>query len=107
VTENEISKHIVERAIEAHRTPGGPGLLESVYEDALAWELRHRGLHVDRRLKVPIVYKGNNPGDALRLDLLVEGRVIIEVKSVTAYRSSERKPPAKRDYPLECVCKPV
>ena len=60
-------------------------MLESVYEDALAWELRHRGLHVDRRLKVPIVYKGNNPGDALRLDLLVEGRVIIEVKSVTAY----------------------
>jgi GxxExxY protein len=46
MTENEISKHIVECAIEVHRTLGGPGLLEDVYEEALTWELQHRGLKV-------------------------------------------------------------
>ena len=53
MTENEISKHIVACAIEVHRTLGGPGLLESVYEEALAWELAQRGLVVDRQLDVP------------------------------------------------------
>ena len=57
MTENEISKHIVECAIEVHRTLGGPGLLEDLYEEALAWELQHRGLKVERQLKVRIQYK--------------------------------------------------
>lgn len=57
MTENEIRKHIVECAIEVHRTLGGPGLLEDVYEEALAWELQQRGLKVERQLKVPIQYK--------------------------------------------------
>ncbi len=48
MTENEISRHIVEAAIEVHRTLGGPGLLESVYEEAMAWELTHRGLLGER-----------------------------------------------------------
>jgi GxxExxY protein len=54
--ENEISRIIVDAAIEVHRTLGGPGLLESVYEEALAWELQERGLQVKRQVEVPIKY---------------------------------------------------
>ena len=60
----------------------GPGLLESVYEEALAFELQQRGLKVERQKPVPISYKGNVLKTELRLDLLVEGRVIVELKSV-------------------------
>jgi len=87
MTENEISKHIVECAIEVHRTLGGPGLLEDVYEEALAWELSQRGLRVQRQLQIPIKYKNNLLASPLRLDVLVEGKVIIEVKAVTIYNS--------------------
>ena len=48
LNENQISRHIVECAIEVHRSLGGPGLLESVYEEALVWELKLRGLSIDR-----------------------------------------------------------
>lgn len=77
MTENEISKHIVECAIEVHRTFGGPGLLESVYEEALGWELGQRGLWVDRQLEVPVKYKGRQLTAPLRLDMLVEKLVIV------------------------------
>jgi GxxExxY protein len=87
MTENEISKHIVECAIEVHRTLGGPGLLEDVYEEALTWELRQRGLKVERQLQVPIKYKTSLLASPLRLDMLVEGKVIVEVKAVTVYNS--------------------
>jgi GxxExxY protein len=87
MTENEISKHIVECAIEVHRTLGGPGLLEDVYEEALTWELRQRGLEVERQLQVPIKYKTSHLASPLRLDMLAEGKVIVEVKAVTAYNS--------------------
>ena len=60
----------------------GPGLLESVYEEALSFELEQRGLKVDRQVQVPIRYKGNTLKTELRLDLLVENRVIVELKSV-------------------------
>ncbi len=83
--ENEISEIIVDAAIEVHRTLGGPGLLESVYEEALAWELQHRGLKVDRQVLVPIHYKGRELGNPLRLDLLVESKVIVEVKATTEF----------------------
>lgn len=56
--ENDISKLVLDAAIEVHRTLGGPGLLESVYEEALAWELEQRGLSVERQKRVPILYKG-------------------------------------------------
>jgi len=85
--ENEISKHIVECAVEVHRTLGGPGLLESVYEEALCWELQQRGLQVERQLDVPIRYKGQTLATPLRLDLLVEKRVVVEVKATTAYNA--------------------
>ncbi len=60
----------------------GPGLLESVYEEALAFELEHRGLEVVRQMDVPIIYKGKELKTPLRLDLLVNNKVIIELKSV-------------------------
>jgi GxxExxY protein len=85
MTENEISKIVVDSAIEVHRTLGGPGLLESVYEEALAWELTSRGLSIERQLEVAISYKSNRLASPLRLDLLVERRVIVEVKAVVLY----------------------
>ena len=60
----------------------GPGLLESVYEEALVLELEQRGLKVERQKQVPILYKGNLLKTELRLDLLVEDRIIVELKSV-------------------------
>ena len=60
----------------------GPGLLESVYEEALCFELEQRGLKVERQLQVPITYKGNVLKTELRLDVLVEDKVIVELKSV-------------------------
>ena len=60
----------------------GPGLLESVYEEALVFELEQRGLKVERQRQVPILYKGNVLKTDLRLDLLVEDQVIVELKSV-------------------------
>jgi len=83
--ENEISHSIVRAAIEVHRTLGGPGLLESVYAEALAWELLQRGLGVERQKSVPITYKGRTLASPLRLDLLVNGKVIVECKATTDY----------------------
>jgi GxxExxY protein len=83
--ENQISKVIVDAAIEVHRTLGGPGLLENVYEEALVWELEHRGMHVERQKLVPIVYKGQTLATPLRLDVLVNGLVIVECKATSVY----------------------
>jgi len=85
VHENQISRIILDAAIEVHRTLGGPGLLESVYEEALVWELKQRGLTVERQKSVPIIYKGRTLGTPLRLDLLVNGKVIVECKATTDY----------------------
>ncbi len=87
MTENEISKVIVECAIEVHRTIGGPGLIETVYEEAMVFELQARGLKVERQLRVPIVYKGHTLGNPLRLDLKVEGLVLIDNKATTEYNT--------------------
>ena len=81
--EDEISNSIVAAALDVHRTLGGPGLLESVYEEALVWELRKRGLRVMRQVQLPVVYKGQTLGSTLRIDLMVERLVLIERKSVT------------------------
>ena len=83
MTQNEISGIVVDAAIEVHRTLGGPGLLESVYEEALAFELELRGLRVGRQLEVPLVYKGRRLKTRLRLDLLVEEKVLVEIKAST------------------------
>jgi len=83
--ENEISSVVVDAAIEVHRELGGPGLLESVYEEALAFELRDRGLEVSRQVSVPLAYKGRDLGSDLRLDLIVNQKVIVEVKATSTH----------------------
>lgn len=78
---NNITGEIIDAAIEVHKTLG-PGLLESVYEKALKRELELRGLKADNQQAVEIIYKGVNVADDLRLDMIVEGKVIVELKSV-------------------------
>ena len=85
MTENEISKVIVDAAIEVHRELGGPGLLESVDEEALVEELTRRGLEVERQLQVPLIYKGRQLASPLRLDLKVNGLVLVDNKAVTEW----------------------
>lgn len=82
MTENEISAQVLDAAIAVHREIGGPGVLESYYESALAYELRSRGLSVETQKEVPLVYRGRVVGDPYRLDMLVEGKVIVECKAV-------------------------
>jgi len=79
--ENEASNAIIGAAIEVHRTLGGPGLLESVYEEALTFELIDRGISVERQKAVPILYKGRTLSTPLRLDMLVAECVIVECKA--------------------------
>jgi GxxExxY protein len=81
MTDNEITHEIIGAAIEAHKHLG-PGLLESAYEECLAHELQLRKLRVERQKPVPVVYKETNLESGYRLDLLVEGRVVVELKSV-------------------------
>ncbi|MCU0643671.1 MAG: GxxExxY protein [bacterium] len=78
--ENEISEKIIGAAIEVHRILG-PGLLESIYEEALCHELHLRGINLVRQQNVPIPYKGIKLKTDLRLDLLVEDKVIVDLKA--------------------------
>ena len=78
--ENDISRKIIGAAIEVHKLLG-PGLLESVYEDALCHEFHLRDLKFVRQKRVPIAYKGIKLGTCLRLDLLVEEKVIVDLKA--------------------------
>lgn len=82
---NQITEKIIGAAIEVHKTLGGPGLLESVYEEALTWELQHHGLLVEKQVHVPIRYKSQQLATPLRLDMLVEKQVIVEAKATTQY----------------------
>lgn len=79
--EDEISHQIIGAAIEVHRTLGGPELLESIYESALCHELMLRGLRVQRQKPVQVVYKGVEIREPLFIDILVEDKVLIEVKA--------------------------
>jgi len=81
MTENEISYEIRGAIYDVYKSLG-PGLLESVYEEALTYELQKRGLKVERQKDVPISYDGKLLSASLRLDMLVEDKVIIELKSV-------------------------
>lgn len=80
---NEISGKIVDAAVHVH-SKLGPGLLESVYERVLAYELEKRGLHVERQVPVPIIYDEIRFEEGFRSDLIVEKSVVIELKSVEA-----------------------
>lgn len=88
--ENEISSVVVDGALTVHRALG-PGLLESVYELALAHELAQRGLSVERQVPIPIEYRGVLLGEGFRADLIVEGKVLIELKSVEHLTALHRK----------------
>jgi len=81
MTENEIAKIIVDTAFHIHKSLG-PGLLESVYEVVLAHGLEKGGLRVKRQVPVPIVFDGIKFDEGFRADLIVEDKVIVELKSV-------------------------
>ena len=81
MTENDITYQIRGAIYQVYKALG-PGLLEAVYEEALTYELQKRGLKVERQLEVPILYDGKQLNTNLRLDMLVEDKVIIELKSV-------------------------
>ena len=79
--DSNLSGEVIGAAIEVHRLLG-PGLLESAYELALARELALRGVCVERQKAVPLEYKGTALGDGFRIDLLVQERIIVEIKAV-------------------------
>lgn len=80
---NTLTGIIIGAAIEVHRILG-PGLLESAYEACLAFELKNRGLKVEKQVELPLCYKGVNLDCGYRLDLLINDDVIVEVKAVNA-----------------------
>lgn len=81
MTENELSSIIIGAAIEVHNALG-PGLLESVYEECLIQELKMIGLEVKEQVVLPITYKGTQIQSKLKVDLIVQGKVIVELKAV-------------------------
>jgi GxxExxY protein len=88
--ENEIGTIIVETAIAVHRELG-PGLLESVYSLIMEYELKQRGLDVKSEVAIPIIYKNIELDEGFRADLIVEGKVIVELKSVEHVTAAHRK----------------
>ena len=90
MNENEIGSIIVDTAIYLHKKLG-PGLLETVYEVVLVKLLTKRGLHVQRQVSVPIEFEGEYFDEGFRIDLFVEGKVIIELKSVEKMNASHKK----------------
>lgn len=81
MTENDLSYKIIGVALELHRNIG-PGLLESTYENALAYDLREIGLNVIQQVPMPFIYKEVRMDVGYRIDLLVENKIVIEVKSI-------------------------
>ena len=90
MTENEIATQVVDAAYQIHKRLG-PGLLESVYEVVLAHELRKRGLKTVRQVAVPIVYDDLEFEEGFRADVIVEDKVIVELKSVESVAKVHKK----------------
>ncbi len=88
--ENDLAREIVDAAYKVH-TSLGPGLLESVYEAALAYELQKRGLPVNRQLPLPVVYEEVRLEEGFRADLVVGGKVMVELKSVDRIADVHKK----------------
>jgi len=88
--ENDIGTIIVAAAIAVHRELG-PGLLESVYEAIMAYELSQHGLAVKRQVPIPIRYKHMTFEDAFRADLLIEDKVVVELKSIEQINQAHKK----------------
>lgn len=87
MSENEISRFVVDAAIEVHRQLGGPGLLEDMYEEALCHELTSRGLSVRRQTGFKVRYKGKELKKRLVIDVIINDKVILEVKAVDDFHS--------------------
>jgi len=90
MTENEIAKQVVDAAYKVHKILG-PGLLESAYQAALFFELQSRGLHLVCEQPVPVVYDGVAIDEGFRADLIVEDKVIVELKSVEVIARVHKK----------------
>ena len=90
MTENAIAKEIVDAAFRIHTTLG-PGLLESVYDTVLAYELGRRGLRTVRQQPIPVVYENIRIDTGFRADLVVEDKVIVEIKSVESLAPVHKK----------------
>ena len=90
MTENEIAKVVVDAAFHIH-VKLGPGLLESVYETVLAYELERRGLRVVRQQPIPVVYDNLKFDEGFRADLIVEDQLIVELKSVETIHPVHKK----------------
>jgi len=90
MTENEVARLVVDAAYRVH-TRLGPGLLESVYEVALVHELKNRGLHAVRQVVVPVEYDGIRFDEGFRADVIVENKVILELKSVESVHPVHKK----------------
>jgi GxxExxY protein len=82
---NQLSHRVIGLCIEVHRELG-PGLLESAYEEALAYELTHAGLRYERQCDIPLTYKGVSLDCGYRLDFIVEDELIIELKSIQTFQ---------------------
>ena len=90
MVENDIGKYIVDLAVQIHRETG-PGLLETVYETILAHQLRQRGFQVERQVATPIEYRGLRFDEGFRADLIVENKVIVELKCVEKLNNAHKK----------------
>jgi len=90
MTENEIGTEVVAAAIRVHRELG-PGLLESVYEVVLEHELKTSGLSVERQIPISIQYQGISFDEGFRADLIIAGKVVLELKSVEAVSGVHKK----------------
>lgn len=90
MTENEITGNIIDCCIRIHRTLG-PGLLESVYEEVLVYELKKKGLLCERQAGVPVLYDELRMDLGFRADIIVEGKVIIELKSIESVLPVHKK----------------
>jgi GxxExxY protein len=89
MTEEDVGRVVLDCAMKVHRALG-PGLLESAYESCVALELRDAGLEIERQLSLPLKYKGITADTGYRLDLLVSGLVVVEVKAVEAISDLHR-----------------
>ena len=88
--ENELAKQIVDAAYQVH-TKLGPGLLESVYETVLAYELTKRGMRPQRQVPIPIQYDGLKFDEGFRPDILVDDKIIVELKSIEVVQPIHKK----------------
>ena len=89
-TENQLSERVIGLCIEVHRELG-PGLLESVYEEALVFELSQIGFYYERQKEIPVYYKERRLGVGFRADLIIERKILIELKSIQRLTEFDKK----------------